>query len=102
MDIVVAECELVCIEPDGARVAFTVRIGRPYQDPHGDWRCPVALDGLEKRIPDVAGVDSFQALMLARRLALTLLQDRKKDGARFHEAHEDFEVEIERVFDGGL
>ena len=62
----------------------------------------MSLEGLEPRLADIHGVDSFQALMLARRLALQLLLERAKEGMRFIDAEEDYDVDINGLFDGGL
>ena len=102
MSSVIAERSLVCVEPSGSRTPFIVRIGAPYENPEGDWACPVSLEGLEPRLADIHGVDSFQALMLARRLALQLLLERAKEGTRFIDAEEDYDVDINGLFDGGL
>lgn len=70
MNLVVAHTELDVLWPDGRRVTVTLRIGQPYQDPElRDWRCPVDLQGLSRRPPDMAGEDSLQALLLALRFA---------------------------------
>lgn len=102
MGTVIAERKLVCIEPSGARTPFTLRLGAPYENPEGDWACPVSLDGLEPRLTDIHGADSFQSLMLARRLALQLLTARANEGARFIDGEEDYAVDLTALFDGGL
>jgi hypothetical protein len=102
MGPVIAERKLVCIEPSGSRIPFTVRLGTPYENPEGDWACPVSLEGLEPGLADIHGADSFQALMLARRLAFQLLMGRAKEGARFVDPEEDYDVELAGLFDGGL
>ena len=102
MGPVVAERTLVCIEPCGSRTVFVIRLGAPYENPEGDWACPVSLEGLEPRLADIHGADSFQALMLARRLAFQLLMARAKAGARFIDVEEDYDVDLAGLFDGGL
>jgi len=102
MNPVIAERSLVCIEPSGSRMRFTVRLGAPYENPEGDWACPVSLDGLEPGLADIHGADSFQALMLARGLAFQLLLARAKKGARFVDPEEGYDVDLSGLFDGGL
>jgi len=62
-------------ERDGRQFEITVDIGQPYQwgtDPE-EWACQVALRGLHENLPDVHGLDAFQAFCLAARFVLTLL-----------------------------
>jgi hypothetical protein len=72
------------IDPDGVRFPFTVSIGRPYlsgREPD-TWACPVSIDPLHTHLRDIAGGDSFQALCLASRMALDLLQSFVQRGGR--------------------
>jgi hypothetical protein len=102
MGSVIAERKLVCVDPDGSRTLVVIRLGAPYTSSDGDWACPVALEGLEARLVDIRGEDSFQALMLARRLALRLLLARADKGSRFVDADEEYDVNLSALFDGGL
>jgi hypothetical protein len=61
----IAETELVRVRPGGERITLTVEIGQPYQSPEGIWRTPLALHGLDGRLPDICGQDSLQSLCLA-------------------------------------
>ncbi len=99
MHPVVAERKLACIEQDGSRTRFAIRLD---ENPDKDWACPVALEGLEAGLPDVHGTDSFQALMLARKLAYELLAARAKEGARFVDDEEGYDVDLVGLFEGGL
>jgi hypothetical protein len=47
----------------------------PYPCDEGDWACPVSLTPLFNQLPDIHGVDSFQALSLAVKLIHSLLED---------------------------
>jgi hypothetical protein len=67
---------LVCIGPSGERFPFSLKLGTPHFDPKGNCACPVALEGLERPFLDIAGEDSLQSLMLARRFAYLLLSAR--------------------------
>jgi uncharacterized protein DUF6968 len=57
--------DLVCIRPNGERIAVTVAIGHPFHTPEGDWGCPVTISGLHEGIATIYGLDSFQAICLA-------------------------------------
>ena len=57
----IAERTLVCLKPNGERIPVTLRIGKPYRASDVDWACPVALDGLQSKLADIHGIDSFQA-----------------------------------------
>ena len=52
-----------------------MEIGLPYPLGENEWACPVAVRPLYERLRDQHGGDSFQAMFLAMRLALTLLKD---------------------------
>jgi len=99
---IIAERALVCVAASGECIPFTLRLGAPYHDPRGNWACPVALDGLEHSLSDIAGVDAWQSLMLAQRLALRLLSARAEKGARFVDALEGNAVTLQEFFAGGL
>jgi hypothetical protein len=64
----IATRELTGIDSTGREFPVKLGIGQPYQD-GADWRCPVMLEGFLSIQPRPFGVDSFQALMLAQRLA---------------------------------
>jgi hypothetical protein len=98
----IAERALVCVKANGERVPVTLRIGRPYPASDVDWACPVALEGLESRLPDMHGVDSFQALMLAQKLLLQLMSGVIEDGGSFHNEEDDSPVDINKLFAAGI
>jgi hypothetical protein len=64
----IATRELTGIDSTGREFPIKLAIGAPYQE-GTDWRCPVLLEGFLSIQPRLVGVDSFQALMLAQRLA---------------------------------
>jgi hypothetical protein len=98
----IAERTLLCIKPSGDRIPVTIRIGKPYPASDVDWACPVALEGLESRLPDIHGVDSLQALMLAQRLVLQLMTGVIEDGGSFRTTEEDLPVDIKELFASGI
>jgi hypothetical protein len=63
-----------------------LQIGAPYQISDVEWACSVGLDALYKDLGDQHGVDSWQVLMLAQRLAKTLLEGFVQDGGRLFDA----------------
>lgn len=84
MDDAIAGDDIIGVRPSGERITIKLRLGRPYRkdiDPD-TWACPVSLEPLYSRIPDVVGDSSFQSLCLAARLALYLLDGLKQDGGR--------------------
>jgi len=84
MDDAIAITELVGESKERGRFSIRVQIGRPYlraKDPDM-WACPVSVEPLYKRLADIAGEDSFQALCLANRLAASLLEGFVQSGGR--------------------
>jgi hypothetical protein len=76
-------------------------IGLPYQE-GTDWRCPVMLEGFLSIKPRLIGVDSFQALMLAQRLArqyLTAFVEER--GGRLLDSPGGSSVSIDALFENG-
>ena len=98
MNQVVAERALVYVTQSGERTPFTLRLGTPYHDPRGNWACPVALDGLEGPILDIAGEDSLQSLMLAREFLHRYLAARCSDGSRVLDAEAGHTVSLAELF----
>ena len=90
-----ATFEATAIDPAKGRFTVTVTIGTPYlseTEPHV-WRCPVSIDPLYPRLSDIAGDNSFQALCLASRLAIDLLQGFIEKGGRI--THDDEDVPLD-------
>ena len=98
----VAERPLMCVKANGERVSVTLRIGKPYPASDVDWACPVALEGLERKLPDIHGVDSFQALMLAQKLLLQLMTGVIEDGGRFEDDEGGSPIDLKKLFAAGI
>jgi uncharacterized protein DUF6968 len=98
----IAERQLACIKPNGDRVLVTLRLGKPYRASDVDWACPVALDGLERKLPDIHGVHSFQALMLAQKLLLQLMTGVVEDGGRFEDDEDGSPIDVTKLFAAGI
>jgi hypothetical protein len=77
---VVASLSLIARRPGQQDVPVTVNIGTPYQVGEDEWACPVSVRPLYDILRDQHGVDSFQAMFLAMRLALVLLKDFTEKG----------------------
>ena len=88
---------------DGARGQFSIRlcVGLPYQVGAHLWACSVALEGLYPRLSDQHGVDAFQSLMLAQKLARTLLAGFLEDGGVLLDVEDGGAVSVHSLFDGG-
>src|SRR5262245_16964356 len=72
----IAVTALIAETADRGRFPLRVEFGRPYlrsRDPDV-WACPVSVFPIHERLADVAGGDSLQALCLASRLAVSLLE----------------------------
>jgi hypothetical protein len=83
MDII-AQLKLTGVRRDGEQFPVTVQIGRPYlsgEDPES-WSCPVSVEPLYSDLADMVGIDSLHSLVLACRLASTLLQGFRAEGGR--------------------
>lgn len=76
----IASEQIQLVSPDGVRRIVDIGIGCPYVDENGTARCPVSMKGLYDRLPDVAGVSTLQALMLAGRLVHSLLRSKIEEG----------------------
>lgn len=95
MSNIIASTEIIGVKDD-QRFAITLKIGYPYQRAGvpDSWACPVVLDPLYPRLPDMVGEDSFQALCLAIRLVMHLLSEFKGGGGRLlNEDSSDFPLE---------
>ena len=80
MDPVVARLLLRGRQKEKPDFMVTAEIGAPYEAGPNEWACPVSVRPLYDRLPDMHGVDSFQALFLAMRLAMALLKDFTEKG----------------------
>jgi len=71
---------------DGSRRPVQLRVGKPYMISTIEWACPVELNGLEPRYPDIRGGGSMQALSLALELIWRRLQDFLEKGGKVLDA----------------
>jgi hypothetical protein len=97
----IATRELTGIDSTGREFPIKLSIGQPYRD-GTDWRCAILLEGFLSVQPRLIGVDSFQALMLAQRLArqyLTAFVEER--GGRLLDFPGGNSVSIEALFEDG-
>jgi len=99
---IIAERELVADSPKKGHFHVVIRIGRPYQVSDVEWACPVVIEGLHSRLPDIHGIDSFQALMLALNLVRSLLEGFVEEGGKLSWPESGEEVSVDSLFHRGL
>jgi hypothetical protein len=78
----IAVVEMSCVAADGVEFDARIALSRPYRAPTGEWRCPVAMAGLEERLPDMAGEDSLQTLCMALSTVRALLEHFTEQGGQ--------------------
>ena len=95
----IATRELTGIDSTGREFPIKLAIGQPYRE-GTDWRCAVLLEGFLSVHPRPVGVDSFQALMLAQRLARQYLTSFVEERAgRLLDSPDGNSVSIEALFE---
>lgn len=94
----IAERTIYAIDKDSRGFEIRLMIGKPYPDPPNVWACPVAMVGLHGTFPDMRGVDSWQALMMAQRLIDGLLTGFVEDGGRLFYDENGDELAVSEVF----
>jgi hypothetical protein len=90
--------DLTAFHPDRGGFVVTVCIGQPYCISEDESACPVALLGLHSKLRDQHGADSFQALMLAQKLAQMLLVSFVEDGGQLLDAPGGKTVDVAALF----
>jgi hypothetical protein len=98
----IAATEFDAVLPSGERRRVTLAVGRPYLAPSGEWRCPIALEGLHGRLADAPGEDAFQSLCLALRLLMSQLEGLVKRGGQILHAYTPDQVPLEAYLQSGI
>lgn len=98
----IATRDLFALHPERGDFAVSVCIGKPYCINEGEWACAVALSGLHSKLRDQHGADAFQALMLAQKLAHTLLAHFVEEGGRLLDAPSGSPVDVAALFQKGI
>lgn len=94
----IAERIVYAVAKDGHGFQIRLMVGQPYQEEAGNWACPVSLDDFQGRLHDVRAEDSWQALILAIRLAKTLLGFFIQDGGRLYREEGGEEMSLNELF----
>lgn len=98
----IASRRLRAKRPEDEHFDIEVGIGRPISCGDQEWKCAVLLDGLHDGLADQHGIDSWQALMLAQRLARQLLEYFLEDGGQLLDPETgNSPVELSAMFSGG-
>lgn len=95
----IAERVIYAVDADSRGFDIGLQIGKPYETESGGWNCKVALIGYFGP-RDITGVDSWQALMLGRRLLLSLLTYFEETGGKLFWERDGAEVMAEGLFEG--
>jgi hypothetical protein len=82
----IASLDLILLKSSGEKFPVSVEIGVPYVISDGEdvdfARCPVSMDGLHNRLPNIAGQDTFQALTLTVAFVRNMLTYFVEDGGQ--------------------
>jgi hypothetical protein len=101
--LTLASRDLIGERPNGERFDIRVRIGQPYQVNDVSWACPVALDGVDPHLPDIHGIDSWQALLLAISLLRNRLEHFLETGGKLYWPDDpSVEVGLPDIFGDGI
>jgi hypothetical protein len=97
----VAGRELVGERANGERFNIAIRIGMPYQVNDVSWACPVAADGIDRKLADMHGIDSWQALLLAIGLVRNRLEHFLETGGKLYwPDNPSLEITLYDIFGG--
>ncbi|HEX5206730.1 MAG TPA: hypothetical protein VFW10_02915 [Steroidobacteraceae bacterium] len=97
----VARRELVGERADGERFNIVIRIGMPYVVNDVSWACPVAVDGVDQKLADMHGIDSWQAMLLAISLVRSRLEHFLETGGKLYWPDNlSLEVTLRDIFGG--
>lgn len=95
---IIAERDLIGINPDGSKFTIMLKIGKPYVVDNIEWACPVGAIGLYQRLREIHGSDSLQALMRALEFLRQLLEYFIDDGGSLLSVDDETPVEIPDIF----
>ena len=94
----IAVADMSCVPADGRKFDARIAVWRPYRATSGEWRCPVAMSGLQERLPDMAGEDSLQALCMVPSTVRVLLEHFVEQGGQLFYRGNDSRFEIAATF----
>ena len=83
----ISKLEIIGVDSDGRRFTIIAKVGKPnpVEGKSDLWACPISLEPLYKNLPDVQGVNSFQASCLASKLIIDLLRSFKEKGGKLQD-----------------
>ena len=99
MEEIVAERDLIGIDPEGSEFQIMLKIGKPYAVDSEQWACPVGAIGLYRRLREVRGKDPLQALMRAFKLLRQMLEFFIDDGGRLLSIEDSSPIDVTEIFD---
>ena len=95
----IAKRELIGQRADGERFNIVMHLGEPYQESDVSWACPVGLDGIDRRLPDIRGIDSWQSLLLAISLVRSRLEHFVETGGKLYWLDQpSLEIALHEIF----
>lgn len=98
MEEIIAERDLIGINPDGSRFKIMLKIGKPYTVAGGDWACSAGAIGLYTRLREIRGGDSLQALMQAVNFLRRLIEYFIDDGGSLLSPDDEKPIKISDIF----
>jgi hypothetical protein len=94
MSDTVPSLDLIATQASGESAPMRIWIGKPVQEPTGEWSCAAGLEGLHPDLCAMRGEDALQAICLAMGLVATLLREHVAVGGRLkYPGGEDFPLE---------
>ena len=83
MNETIANTKLKMRSPSGDTTDIHIQIGRPYEISEDEAACPIEMKDLYQKIPDLRGIDTFQALAIAFMFVRTTIREWTKKGYIF-------------------
>jgi hypothetical protein len=98
MEEIIAERDLIGINPDGSRFKIMLKLGKPYTVADGEWVCAVGAIGLYTRLREIRGGDSLQTLLQAVKFLRRLVEYFIDDGGSLLSPDDERPVKISDIF----
>ncbi len=98
MEEIIAERDLIGINPDGSRFKIMLKIGKPHTVDGGKWACAVGAIGLYTRLREIRGRDSLQTLLQAIKFLRQLVEYFIDDGGSLLSPDDETPVKISDIF----
>ena len=98
MKEIIAERDLVGVDPDGSQFKIMIKIGRPYAQAD-EWVCPIGAIGLHPELREVRANDSFQALIRGLQLLQQVLKYFIGDGGRILSPDDHTPISLDTLFE---